>query len=70
MTSQYAGPAPASDTDRCCSRLNKSNYYLENMIELADKPMDDRVVYHLNHDLISDGGQVTSFPRFAYLCVC
>jgi aminopeptidase C len=40
-------------------RLNKSNYYLESMIELADKPMDDRTVYHLNHDLISDGGQVS-----------
>ncbi|EIN11804.1 peptidase C1B bleomycin hydrolase [Punctularia strigosozonata HHB-11173 SS5] len=38
-------------------KLNKSNYYLELSIELADRPLDDRLVNHLAGDLISDGGQ-------------
>ncbi len=35
----------------------KSNYYLENMIDLIDEPLDSRVVWHMNGDPISDGGQ-------------
>ena len=38
-------------------KLNKSNYYLELSIENADKPLDDRLVYFLSDDLITDGGQ-------------
>ncbi|KAF5389406.1 hypothetical protein D9757_004317 [Collybiopsis confluens] len=38
-------------------KLNKSNYYLELMIENADLSVDDRVINHLSGDLISDGGQ-------------
>jgi bleomycin hydrolase len=38
-------------------KLNKSNYYLELMIENADLPVDDRLIAHLSGDLISDGGQ-------------
>ncbi|KAK7057255.1 peptidase C1-like family-domain-containing protein [Favolaschia claudopus] len=38
-------------------KLNKANYYLESSIELADRPLDDRVVNFLSSDLISDGGQ-------------
>lgn len=38
-------------------KLNKSNYYLENVIDTADLPLDDRIVSHLSKDLISDGGQ-------------
>jgi len=38
-------------------KLNKSNYYLELMIEHADLPVDDRLINHLSGDLISDGGQ-------------
>ncbi|GAW01779.1 peptidase C1B bleomycin hydrolase [Lentinula edodes] len=38
-------------------KLNKSNYYLELMIENADLSVDDRVISHLSGDLISDGGQ-------------
>ena len=38
-------------------KLNKSNYYLELSIQNADKPLDDRLVYFLSDDLISDGGQ-------------
>ncbi|KAF8813941.1 peptidase C1B, bleomycin hydrolase [Phlegmacium glaucopus] len=38
-------------------KLNKSNYYLELMIEHADLPVDDRLINHLSADLISDGGQ-------------
>ncbi|RDB16670.1 Cysteine proteinase 1, mitochondrial [Hypsizygus marmoreus] len=38
-------------------KLNKANYYLELSIELADLPVDDRLVNHLSGDLVSDGGQ-------------
>ncbi|KAF8629210.1 hypothetical protein AX17_005795 [Amanita inopinata Kibby_2008] len=38
-------------------KLNKSNYYLELMIQHADLPVDDRLIKHLSGDLISDGGQ-------------
>ncbi|KAF9449174.1 peptidase C1B, bleomycin hydrolase [Macrolepiota fuliginosa MF-IS2] len=38
-------------------KLNKSNYYLELMIENADLPVEDRLINHLSGDLISDGGQ-------------
>lgn len=38
-------------------KLNKSNYYLELMIQHSDLPLDDRLVQHLSSDLISDGGQ-------------
>ncbi|KAI0358489.1 peptidase C1B bleomycin hydrolase [Trametes cingulata] len=38
-------------------KLNKSNYYLELSIENADRPIDDRLVYYLADELISDGGQ-------------
>ncbi|KAG5637985.1 hypothetical protein H0H81_002346 [Sphagnurus paluster] len=38
-------------------KLNKSNYYLELSIELADLPVDDRLVNHIAGDLVSDGGQ-------------
>ncbi|KAI0823684.1 peptidase C1B bleomycin hydrolase [Trametes gibbosa] len=38
-------------------KLNKSNYYLELSIQNADLPVDDRLVYYLADELISDGGQ-------------
>jgi bleomycin hydrolase len=38
-------------------KLNKSNYYLELAIENADKALDERLISHLNSDIISDGGQ-------------
>ncbi|KAJ7132848.1 peptidase C1B, bleomycin hydrolase [Mycena crocata] len=38
-------------------KLNKANFYLESTIELADRPLDDRLVNHISDDLISDGGQ-------------
>ncbi|OBZ67124.1 Cysteine proteinase 1, mitochondrial [Grifola frondosa] len=38
-------------------KLNKSNYYLELAIQHADLPLDDRLVYYLSDELISDGGQ-------------
>jgi bleomycin hydrolase len=38
-------------------KLNKANYYLELSIQNADLPLDDRLIYHLSDDLISDGGQ-------------
>ncbi|KAN0060709.1 bleomycin hydrolase [Thecaphora frezii] len=38
-------------------KLEKANYFLENMIELADEPLDGRVVDYLKTDPTSDGGQ-------------
>ncbi|KAL5484802.1 LAP3_1 [Sanghuangporus weigelae] len=38
-------------------KLNKSNYYLEQMIATAGLPLDDRVVNHLMDEVLSDGGQ-------------
>lgn len=38
-------------------KLNKCNYFLELAIDTADLPLDDRVVTHLNNEVISDGGQ-------------
>lgn len=37
--------------------LEKSNYYLENMIDLVEKPLDSRLVQYLNSTPRSDGGQ-------------
>ncbi|KAI1379702.1 peptidase C1B, bleomycin hydrolase [Hypoxylon crocopeplum] len=38
-------------------KLEKSNYFLENIIETADQPLDERLVQRLLADPISDGGQ-------------
>ncbi|KAJ9477506.1 Cysteine proteinase 1, mitochondrial [Pseudozyma hubeiensis] len=38
-------------------KLEKSNYFLENMIELADEPLDQRVVGFLKTAPTNDGGQ-------------
>ncbi|MCS5625019.1 MAG: aminopeptidase, partial [Candidatus Marinimicrobia bacterium] len=40
-----------------CDKLEKSNYFLENIINTADKPLDGRLVMHLLTDPIQDGGQ-------------
>ncbi|EFP88672.1 bleomycin hydrolase [Puccinia graminis f. sp. tritici CRL 75-36-700-3] len=37
--------------------LEKANYYLESMIELADEPIDARIVSHLSSSPEGDGGQ-------------
>lgn len=37
--------------------LEKANYYLESMIELADEPIDARIVSHLSSGPEGDGGQ-------------
>ncbi|EJF65279.1 peptidase C1B bleomycin hydrolase [Dichomitus squalens LYAD-421 SS1] len=38
-------------------KLNKANYYLELSIELAELPVDARLIQYLAKSLISDGGQ-------------
>ena len=39
-------------------KLEKCNYYLELSIELAEEPLDSRIVWHLAQECtISDGGQ-------------
>ncbi|KAI1473832.1 peptidase C1B, bleomycin hydrolase [Daldinia eschscholtzii] len=38
-------------------KLEKSNYFLENIIETADQPLEERLVQRLLADPISDGGQ-------------
>ena len=49
-------------------KLNKSNYYLELSIQHADLPLDDRLVYHLSDDLISDGGQWDMVVNLLEVC--
>ncbi|KAI1407795.1 peptidase C1B, bleomycin hydrolase [Hypoxylon sp. FL1857] len=38
-------------------KLEKSNFFLENIIETADQPLDERLVQRLLADPVSDGGQ-------------
>ncbi|KAJ9120211.1 hypothetical protein QFC22_003111 [Naganishia vaughanmartiniae] len=38
-------------------KLEKANWYLENMLELKDEPLDARIVTFLNQDPVNDGGQ-------------
>lgn len=38
-------------------KLEKANWFLENMIDLAHKDIDDRVVQYLLTDPVGDGGQ-------------
>lgn len=40
-------------------QLEKSNLFLQSIIDTANKPMDDRTVDFLFHNPISDGGQFT-----------
>lgn len=42
-------------------KLEKSNYFLTSMIELADRDVDDRTVHYLLSDPIGDGGQWNMF---------
>ena len=37
--------------------LSKANFFLENMLDLAEEPLDARVVQHLMTDPEGDGGQ-------------
>lgn len=40
-------------------KLEKANWFLENMIDLADKDVNDRVVQYLLTSPVQDGGQVS-----------
>ncbi len=40
-----------------CDKLEKSNYFFENIIKTIDEPLDGRLVMHLLTDPIQDGGQ-------------
>lgn len=42
-------------------KLEKSNYFLTSMIDLADQDVDDRTVHYLLSDPIGDGGQWNMF---------
>ena len=42
-------------------KLEKSNYFLQAMIDMADRDVDDRTVHHLLSDPIGDGGQWNMF---------
>ena len=42
-------------------KLEKSNYFLEAMIDTSDRDVDDRTVAHLLSDPIGDGGQWNMF---------
>nr|XP_031859696.1 uncharacterized protein CI109_004971 [Kwoniella shandongensis]KAA5526768.1 hypothetical protein CI109_004971 [Kwoniella shandongensis] len=38
-------------------KLEKANYYLENILELVDEPLDGRLLSYLNQAPVNDGGQ-------------
>ena len=38
-------------------KLERSNHFLETMIDQADRPVDDRTVHFMLNDPIGDGGQ-------------
>ncbi|NYE95559.1 bleomycin hydrolase [Psychromicrobium silvestre] len=38
-------------------KLERANYYLQSIIDTADRPLDDRLVVFLNESLMGDGGQ-------------
>ena len=42
-------------------KLEKANYFFENIIETSDKPTDSRLVMHLLNSPIQDGGQWDMF---------
>jgi len=42
-------------------KLEKANYFLENIIQTAEKPTDSRLVMHLLNSPIQDGGQWDMF---------
>lgn len=42
-------------------KLEKANWFFENMIRMADRDVDDRTVAHLLSDPIGDGGQWNMF---------
>jgi bleomycin hydrolase len=44
-------------------KLEKSNYFLEAIIETAARPVDDRTVHFLLQSLVSDGGQWNMFAN-------
>lgn len=44
-------------------KLEKSNYFLESIIETADEPLDGRLVHHLLTDPLCDGGQWDMFAN-------
>ncbi len=44
-------------------KLEKSNYFLEAILETADRPADDRTVHFLLQSLVSDGGQWNMFAN-------
>jgi len=46
-----------------CDKLEKSNYFLENIIKTANEPRDGRLVMHLLEDPIQDGGQWHMFTN-------
>ena len=42
-------------------KLEKANYFLENIIETSDKSTDSRLIMHLLDSPIQDGGQWDMF---------
>lgn len=44
-------------------KLEKSNYFLEAIIDTADRSVDDRTVHFLLQSLVSDGGQWNMFAN-------
>jgi bleomycin hydrolase len=47
-------------------KLEKANYFLEAILETADRPADDRTVHWLLGNLLSDGGQWNMFVNLIH----
>ena len=46
-----------------CDKLEKSNYFLENIIKTVNEPKDGRLIMHLLTDPVEDGGQWHMFTN-------
>lgn len=61
----YANVTKRDTKNVCCGlltdKLEKANWFLENMIDLADEDINDRVVQYLLTDPVGDGGQWQMF---------
>lgn len=44
-------------------KLEKANFFLEQIVKTADEPVDSRIVQHLLTDPVSDGGQYGMFAN-------
>lgn len=49
--------------------MERANYFLETVIELAEEPIDGRLMQHLLQAPMEDGGQWDMFANLVEKCV-